>query len=90
MILKEKEKQTYVIPDIGSVERKPFYTVVKRIFDIAVSLLALVVLILPMSVIALFIYCDTRGDVLFKQERLGKDGKPFMMYKFRPARRSCT
>lgn len=83
MILKEKEKQTYVIPDIGSVERKPFYTVVKRIFDIAVSLLALVVLILPMSVIALFIYCDIRGDVLFKQERLGKDGKPFMMYKFR-------
>ena len=83
MILKEKEKQTYVIPDIGSVERKPFYTVVKRIFDIAVSLLALVVLILPMLVIALFIYCDTRGDVLFKQERLGKDGKPFMMYKFR-------
>ena len=83
MIVKEREKQTYVVPDIGEVERKPFYTLVKRIFDIAVSLFGLMILVIPMHVIALFIFFDTRGEILFKQERLGKDGKPFMMYKFR-------
>ncbi len=83
MLVTEKEQQTYVIPDIGKVEPKVFYTVVKRIFDFVVSLSGLLVFSLPMMLIALLIYCDTRGAVLFKQERLGKNGKPFMMYKFR-------
>ena len=56
MILKEKEKQTYVIPDIGEVDQKPFYTVVKRIFDIAVSLFGLLILMIPMLLIALLIF----------------------------------
>ena len=36
-----------------------------------------------MSVIALIIALDSPGDPIFRQERLGKDGKPFTMYKFR-------
>lgn len=83
MPINEKEKKIYVIPDIGCVERKLFYSFVKRVFDIVCSLFGLVVLIIPMLLIALMIHLDTRGTVLYKQERLGKDGKPFMMYKFR-------
>ena len=41
------------------------------------------VLFLFMPIIAAAIKLDSKGPVLFKQERLGKDGKPFMMYKFR-------
>lgn len=83
MPIKEKEKKIYVIPDIGCVERKLFYSFVKRAFDILCSLFGLVVLMIPMLLIALLIHLDTRGTVLYKQERLGKDGKPFLMYKFR-------
>ena len=45
--------------------------------------MGLAVLALPMSVIALIIALDSPGDPIFRQERLGKDGKPFTMYKFR-------
>lgn len=83
MSIKEKEKKNYVIPDIGFVERKWFYSFVKRTFDIVCSLFGLVILMLPMLLIAVMIHLDTRGTILYKQERLGKDGKPFMMYKFR-------
>ena len=48
-----------------------------------VALIGLIVFTLPMSAIALIIALDSPGDPIFKQERLGKDGKPFIMYKFR-------
>ena len=42
-----------------------------------------IVLLLPMVLIGILIRLDSEGPALFKQERLGKDGKPFTMYKFR-------
>lgn len=59
------------------------YLIPKRIFDIVVSLLALIVLLLPMAIVALLIVLESPGSVIYKQERIGKNGKPFMMYKFR-------
>lgn len=55
----------------------------KRAFDVIASLLAGIVLCIPMAIIALIIRLDSPGPAIFKQERLGKDGKPFVMYKFR-------
>ena len=55
----------------------------KRVLDI---LLAILVLLVPLPlylVIAIAIKVDSKGPVLFKQERLGKDGRAFRMYKFR-------
>ena len=55
----------------------------KRVLDI---LLAILVLLVPLSlylVIAVAIKVDSKGPVLFKQERLGKDGRVFSIYKFR-------
>lgn len=63
--------------------RKPVYAVCKRSFDIAASLLLGIALLVPMLLIALWIRLDSGGPVLYRQERLGKDGRPFLMYKFR-------
>jgi lipopolysaccharide/colanic/teichoic acid biosynthesis glycosyltransferase len=59
---------------------------IKRTFDIIVSLAALVALSPLLLLIAVVIRLDTRGPALFKQERLGRDLKPFAMYKFRSMR----
>ncbi len=55
----------------------------KRYSDIAISLLALIALSPFLSFIALFVKFSSTGPVLFKQTRIGKDGKPFQFYKFR-------
>ena len=56
---------------------------VKRIIDIVIAVPVLVVAVIPMIIIALVIKIDSQGPVLFKQDRLGKDGKVFKMLKFR-------
>ncbi len=55
----------------------------KRAFDLLATSLLLVVASPVMLVIALLIKQTSPGPVLFAQERLGKDGKPFRFYKFR-------
>lgn len=55
----------------------------KRFFDIVVSLIAIIVFSLPMLLIAIAIKADSKGPVIFKQERIGKKGKIFKIYKFR-------
>ena len=55
----------------------------KRLTDLIFSFLGLVVLSLPMLVIGLIIRLDSPGPAFFRQERLGINGKPFLMYKFR-------
>ncbi|WP_372696883.1 sugar transferase [Arthrobacter sp. JSM 101049] len=57
--------------------------VLKRAMDIAVSSVALLVLVPLFLVIALLISRDSKGGVFFKQERTGRRGQPFTMYKFR-------
>lgn len=56
---------------------------VKRLMDIVLSLLGMVVLLIPMLIIAILIKLDSKGPVIYCQERLGKNGKPFIIYKFR-------
>ncbi len=57
--------------------------IAKRTFDLALSLLGLIVLALPMAVIAVAIKLDSRGPVFFRQPRMGKDDEPFEIFKFR-------
>jgi len=63
--------------------RKPIYAFFKRIFDIVCSLLALILLLLPMIIVAIAIKCDSKGPVFFKQNRVGKRKKIFKILKFR-------
>lgn len=55
----------------------------KRLFDILLSGLAIVVLALPMLIVAVIIKIDSPGPVLFKQERIGLHKKTFKILKFR-------
>jgi exopolysaccharide biosynthesis polyprenyl glycosylphosphotransferase len=57
--------------------------ITKRIFDVVVSSVTLIVLSPAFLVIALFIKLDSRGPVFFRQKRVGLDGSEFTMYKFR-------
>jgi len=56
---------------------------VKRILDILVSGIATVILAIPMLIISIAIKLDSPGPILFKQERLGLNGKVFKILKFR-------
>lgn len=55
----------------------------KRLIACTLSVIGLTVLGIPMLIIAIAIKLDSKGPVLFKQRRLGKDMKPFYIYKFR-------
>ncbi len=59
------------------------YVIEKRVFDLLASILAMVVLSPFVLLIALLIKLDSKGPVLFVQERNGFKGKVFRMYKFR-------
>lgn len=59
------------------------YKIVKRILDIILSLLVLVFFFMPMIITAIAIKVESKGPVLFKQKRTGKNGKEFYLYKFR-------
>ncbi len=58
----------------------------KRMFDLTLSLAALVVLSPLLILIAVLVKLDSRGPILFRQERVGMDGRLFTLYKFRTMR----
>lgn len=57
--------------------------VVKRIFDITLSCLAIIILAVPMLIISVIVKIDSPGPVLFRQKRIGAHKKAFMILKFR-------
>ncbi|OLD54089.1 MAG: undecaprenyl-phosphate glucose phosphotransferase, partial [Acidobacteria bacterium 13_1_40CM_2_64_6] len=69
--------------NINDVPLQGFNSIVKRAIDIAISFVALVALTIPFSVIAALIKLTSRGPVFYRQLRMGLDGSPFMIYKFR-------
>jgi lipopolysaccharide/colanic/teichoic acid biosynthesis glycosyltransferase len=60
--------------------------VAKRLFDLLLSGLGLVLLAPLLLVLAVWIKLDSRGPVLFRQQRVGRFGRPFMIHKFRTMR----
>lgn len=58
----------------------------KRVFDIVVSSIALIVAAIPMIIVAIMIKLEDGGPVFYKQERIGLRGKPFYIHKFRSMR----
>ncbi len=74
---------------IVSVRQSPLYganALLKRAFDLVVGSLCLLVAALPMAAIALLIKWDSPGPVLYRQRRMGLDGREFDLLKFRTMR----
>jgi len=60
-----------------------FYRAVKRFLDVTASFLGLVLLSPLMLAVSILIKIDSRGPVIFRQTRIGRNGKVFEIYKFR-------
>lgn len=81
------------LPDFMRVpEVRPYWEILnkkrgqlflKRVFDLAVALILLVVLAVPMFVIAIVIKLDSKGTVFYRQERVTTYGRRFRIHKFR-------
>ena len=59
------------------------YAFFKRIFDIVCSLLAIIVLAIPMLIVGIIVKCTSKGPMIYVSKRVGKNGKVFNFYKFR-------
>ena len=60
-----------------------FYIFLKRLIDLFGSVIGLIVLSPIILIVSLLIKFESKGPVIFSQDRIGKDGKVFKMYKFR-------
>lgn len=63
--------------------RKIYVTIIKRFIDLLLSIVGLIILSPILLITAILIKITSKGPVLFKQDRIGKDGKVFKIYKFR-------
>ena len=69
--------------EIPSDEMPPWQNSIKRLLDISISLLSIVLLIPFYVLIAILIKQNSKGPIFFLQERVGKNGNPFKIIKFR-------
>lgn len=78
------ERQQDRVPPYGMMpKKKPVYEAVKRLSDIVLSALALIVLSPVFLAVAIAIKAEDGGSVFYRSIRLTKNGREFMMYKFR-------
>nr|WP_303213029.1 sugar transferase [uncultured Romboutsia sp.] len=71
--------------DLSNVANKAsaLYSISKRTMDIVSSLVGLILLSPLFLLVAILIKLDSKGPIIFKQIRIGKNSKPFYIYKFR-------
>ena len=72
-----------VKPYHEKIYKKRFSLFMKRVFDICISLVLIIILAIPMAVLAIWIKTDSEGPVLYRQERVTAYGRHFRIHKFR-------
>lgn len=78
------EKMVYnIYKSDEKVNNKMLYNIIKRVFDIVVSLCAMILLLPLFVVIGILIKIDSKGPIFFLHNRIGKNGKKIKIYKFR-------
>lgn len=65
------------------LSQKKLALFLKRLLDIIISCVLILILIIPMVIIAIIVKCDSKGPVLFRQTRVTTNGKRFKILKFR-------
>ena len=60
-----------------------YKNIIKRCLDCLISVLVIIIGALPMLIVAILIKCESQGPAIFKQQRIGKNGKVFNILKFR-------
>lgn len=83
---KEKPADTIVVDELKTNKPGTAYAAIKRGFDIIAAFIGLILMILPSFFLCFIILLDSRGNPIYSQVRLGKNEKPFTMYKFRTMR----
>lgn len=63
--------------------KKKFSLTLKRVFDVVVASILLIILAIPMFMISVMIKLDSKGPILYRQERITAYGKKFRIHKFR-------
>ena len=76
------EEQAVVLRVQNNLARKS-NRIMKRIFDIVATVCGGIFILPFMLIIAIIIYLDSGGPIIYKQKRVGRDGKEFNFYKFR-------
>lgn len=76
-------KSDDVRPYYETLSKKKISLFLKRLFDVVVGLIVLLILIIPMIVVSILIKLDSEGPVFYRQERVTKYGKVFKIHKFR-------
>lgn len=74
---------------IETIRLNPSYLQAKRVFDVVFTLLISLALLFIGLVIAVLILLDTRGPILYRQKRIGRNGEEFEMLKFRSMYVNC-
>jgi Undecaprenyl-phosphate glucose phosphotransferase len=69
--------------NMNDVPLQGFRAWIKRALDIVLSLLAMIVISIPFAIIAAIVKWTSSGPIFYTQERMGLDGRPFTVYKFR-------
>lgn len=68
---------------VSELEKRQAYHVIKRTMDVMGALFGLIVLLPILLIIAILIKLESKGPIVFSQERVGLNGETFKMYKFR-------
>lgn len=83
----EKMPEFMQVPEVREyweiLNRKRGQLLLKRIVDFVMALLLLVLLAIPMLILAIWVKLDSKGPVLYRQERVTSYGKTFRIHKFR-------
>jgi Undecaprenyl-phosphate glucose phosphotransferase len=72
--------------NMNDVPLQGFRAWIKRALDIVLSVLAMLVISIPFAIIAAIVKWTSSGPIFYTQERMGLDGRPFVVYKFRSMR----
>jgi lipopolysaccharide/colanic/teichoic acid biosynthesis glycosyltransferase len=84
----QSEREFLLISLMDDLQTRVDYLAFKRVTDIILSLLLCIISLPVLLLIAILIKIESRGPVFFKQNRVGQNGKEFVMFKFRSMR--CT